>query len=95
MTGSQVLATPLFFGSRSTVEVRAVDFDDLDIRDFSEALLESRDDVIERNWPDIESDLFERYVVDFGDQVERREDELERRDPFDPHHFRIGVVMQG
>jgi len=34
-----------FFGGDNTVEARAFDFDDVDIRDFSEALLEARDDV--------------------------------------------------
>ena len=65
-----------FFGGSSTVEARALDFDDLDIRDFSEVLLEARDDISERNWPDLESDLEERYFVDFGDELEGREDEV-------------------
>jgi hypothetical protein len=64
-----------FFGA-STVEARAFDFDDLDIRDFSEALLEARDDVSERNWPDFESDLVERYLAVFGAELEGREDEV-------------------
>jgi len=65
-----------FFGGGSTVEARAIDFDNLDIRDFSETLLEARDDVSERSWPGFESDLDERYSVDFGDELEGREDEV-------------------
>jgi len=38
-----------FFGGDNTIEARTFDFDDVDIRDFSEGLLEVRDDVYFRD----------------------------------------------